>query len=248
MQTPPRTTALVALLVAPLLALGASAWAAAPAPAAKAAGEARVKPAVAVIYFDYDGERADLAVLKKGLAQMLISDLSHLETVTMIERLRLQEVIDELELGKSKKIDPSTAARVGKLLGARYMVLGGYFELMGTLRVDARVVEVETGKVIRSVGAAGKPDDFASVELKIAQELEGVLTSEAFGAAAAPEVAPPRRKRPKTLRAKTAVKYSRALDALDHGDKETAKKELTDVVAEAPDFTLAAADLDALVQ
>ncbi|MCA9517719.1 MAG: hypothetical protein KC635_22420 [Myxococcales bacterium] len=242
MTLPTRTTALATLLLAPLLLLGVRARAAEPAPAKKD------KPAVAVIYFDYDGKNEELAVLKKGLAQMLISDLSHLDNVAMIERLRLQEVIDELELGKSKKIDPATAAKVGKLLGARYMVLGGYFELMNTLRVDARVVEVETGKVIRSVGASGKSDDFLTIELKVAEDLEKVLTSEAFGASAAPEVAPPPVKRPKALKAKTAVKYSKALDAMDRGDKETAKKELKDVVAEAPDFTLATADLDGLLQ
>ena len=46
----------------------------------------------------------------------------------------------------------------------------------------------------------------------------------------------------------TIVKYSKALDAKDTGDKKTAEKELKSVVAEAPDFDLAALDLDALVQ
>ncbi|MCA9553768.1 MAG: hypothetical protein KC933_27250, partial [Myxococcales bacterium] len=117
-------------------------------------------PTVAVMYFDYQGKDEEMALLRKGLAQMLISDLPAGDAYTLVERDRLQDVLDELELSKSVKVDPATAQKVGKLLGARYLVLGGYFDLMGTLRVDARVVRVETGEVVRSVGAHGKPDDF----------------------------------------------------------------------------------------
>src|SRR5215467_13039256 len=109
------------------------------------------RPTVAVLYFDYSGKSADMSVLRKGLAQMLISDLSTLDGVKLVERDRLEEILAELKLGQSGKIDPASAAKVGKLLGARYMVLGGYFDLMETLRADARVVEVETGKVVQSV-------------------------------------------------------------------------------------------------
>src|SRR5437762_13627480 len=111
------------------------------------------RPTVAVLYFDYSGKDPEMAVLKKGLAQMLISDLSSLEGIRLVERDRLEEILAELKLGQTAKIDPQSAAKVGKLLGARYMVLGGYFDLMETLRADARVAEVETGKVIQATGA-----------------------------------------------------------------------------------------------
>src|ERR1700759_3401630 len=90
------------------------------------------RPTGAVLYFDYSGKDADMAVLKKGLAQMLISDLSALDGVRLVERDRLEEILAELKLAQSGKIDPATAAKVGKLLGARYMVLGGYFDPIGT--------------------------------------------------------------------------------------------------------------------
>src|SRR5262249_7790431 len=85
------------------------------------------RPAVAILYFDYAGADADMALLKKGLAQMLISDLSAVDAVQLVERDRLEAVLAELKLGRSGAIDPATAAKVGKLLGARYQVLGGYF-------------------------------------------------------------------------------------------------------------------------
>src|SRR5215470_4446689 len=95
-------------------------------------------PSVAILYFDYDGKDADLALLRKGLAQMLISDLAGNTSVRIVERERLQEVLAELKLQSSAKIDPATAVKVGKLIGARYLVLGAYFDVMKTFRADAR--------------------------------------------------------------------------------------------------------------
>src|SRR2546430_2625885 len=133
------------------------------------------RPTVAVLYFDYSGKDADMAVLKKGLAQMLISDLSSIDGVRLVERDRLEEILAELKLAQSGKIDASTAAKVGKLLGARYMVLGGYFDLMDTFRADARLVEVETGKVLQSTGASGTPQDFIGVEQKLSEGLAKII-------------------------------------------------------------------------
>ncbi len=248
------------------LALAALAALATPLASARAADpvvkpEAQ-RPTVAILYFDYSGKDESLGVLKKGLAQMVITDLSGLTAVRIVERERLQEILDELKLGTSAKIDPATAAKVGKLLGARYMVMGGYFDLLGSLRVDARVVEVETGRIIRSVGAIGKGDDFLELERKIAVELEKILTSDAISAtppARSGQVDPtpppkpgatptPPPARPKQLRTKTALKWARALDAIDRGNKEEATATLTQVVAEQPDFALAQGELTRLMR
>jgi TolB-like protein len=209
---------------------------------ARAANDSR--PTVAVLYFDYSGKDADMAVLRKGLAQMLISDLSSLEGVRLVERDRLEEILAELKLGQSSKIDPASAARVGKLLGARYMVLGGYFDLMETLRADARVVEVETGKVVQSTGATGKPQDFLTVEQKLSEGIAKILVAKT-----AQEAVPPAKvKPPAQLKTRTALRYSKALEAIDRGDKKTAKLELQEVVKEQPDFKLAKLDMDRLIQ
>ena len=56
-------------------------------------------------------------------------------------------------------------------------MLGGFFELMGSLRVDARVVRVETGEVVKTAGASGKRDDFLDVVAKVTAQLaEGLGT------------------------------------------------------------------------
>ncbi len=223
-------------------------------PATAPAAEATTPegPTVAVLYFDYAGDSEEMAVLRKGLAQMLVSDLSGLAGIRVVERERLEEVLAELELQESRKVDQRTAAKIGKLLGAKYLVLGSYFELLGTLRADARVVEVETGRVIRSFGVHGEPGDFLKLEQKLGASVGETLATQADVAPQPEEarraVAARRPKAPKDLATKTAVRYSRALDAKDKGDVAKAKRELEAVVAEQPDFRLASAALDRLMQ
>ena len=232
-------------------------------------------PTVAVVYFDYQGKDEELALLKKGLASMLISDLAGRETFSVVERERLEDVLGELKLQSSAKIDQASAMKAGRLLGARYLVLGGCFDVLKTLRVDARVVEVETGKVLSSVGASGAPDTFASIEQKLASDL-GARLEEALARAATPAKskakpqptklaandagallagdagslanAARRARPPKQLRTSTAIEYSRALGALDRRNVKEATTRLKKVVAEAPDFELASLDLNRLMK
>jgi len=205
---------------------------------------AAAKPTVAVLYFDYNGKNEELAQLKKGLANMVITDLSANTAFQIVERSRLQEILDELKLNESNKIDPKTANQIGKLLGARFMVMGSYTDVLGTMRIDATVVEVETSAILHGSGtkATGKPEEFMEMQQKVSRELDAFLSNTAN--------VPPRKTEapPKKLPVKVAVKYAKALDALDKKDKDGARKQLEAVVKEQPDFVLAAADLAALVK
>jgi len=220
-----------------------------------------VPPAVAVLYFDYTGKDEQLSVLKKGLAQMLITDIqSRADNCTIVERDRLEDILKEIELGQSGKVDPKTAAKVGKLLGARYIVLGSFFDMFGTFRVDSRIIEVETGAILGSVGKSGKADDFMMLEQQLADGLGALLKEKAKGI----EVDTSKRKKRKPARKKrrkksakakpvkvktaTIVEYSKALEAKDRGDTEAAVKQLKSVLKAQPDFELATMDLNSLVQ
>ena len=204
---------------------------------------------LAVLYFDYGGNDASLAALRKGLAQMLISDLSAVDDLRVVERDRLQAILEEQKLAQTGRTDPATAARIGKLLGARYLVLGSYFDVLKAFRVDARLVDVETGQIVKSVGAAGKPDDFLDLEQQLAEGLKQALHGVATGPARSD--APTRRSSPtppKQLKTETAVMYGRALVAMDDGDRKGAKTLFKKVLSAQPDFELAQRDLNRLVQ
>ena len=205
-------------------------------------------PTVAVLYFDYDGE-GDLRYLRKGLAQMLVTDLSGSDKLEVVERARLEEVLAELKLARTDKIDRDSAAKIGKLLGARYLVMGGYFDLGAALRIDARVVEVETGKIVTSVGQNGKHAQFVDLEQKLATDLLASLgktmtaTVRSAGAKKRNAV-----RAPKQMDSHTAARYGEALDAMDRGEKKIARASLEELVKQHPDFGQAALDLASLAK
>ena len=89
------------------------------------------------------------------------------------ERERLVELIDEqIAVGQSGLIDPSTAARIGMLEGAQYLLLGSITDVSVIKKVGqvagvggksfkvsidltARIVDVETGRVVLAGSGSG---------------------------------------------------------------------------------------------
>lgn len=79
---------------------------------------------VAVLYFENQTGKADLKLLEKGLTLMLITDLSKIETLQIVERVKLQALMTEMDLSVSGIVAEYTAIRVGRLLGAKHLVGG----------------------------------------------------------------------------------------------------------------------------
>lgn len=101
---------------------------------------------VAVLPFTYRGTDARFAPLSRALAEMLVTDLGQTDRLQVLERTRIQLVLDELDLGESGTIDAASAARSGRLVGAERLVQGQVDVQTGeVLRMDAAVVGTETG-------------------------------------------------------------------------------------------------------
>jgi hypothetical protein len=94
-----------------------------------------------------------------GIAQMDLGNLLSAritETVqqaggyTVVEREKLEIALRELNLGSSSLADPSTQLRIGRIAGARLMIFGAYQVVADQMRLDLRIVDVETGRIIKT--------------------------------------------------------------------------------------------------
>ena len=92
--------------------------------------------------------RTDLGEL---LSAQVMDALRKKENITLVERQRLLRILEELHLGTTAVVDETTRLRLGRLAGARWMVFGGYQIIAGQMRLDLRLVEVETGKIRKAV-------------------------------------------------------------------------------------------------
>lgn len=104
---------------------------------------ARPSPAtVAVFPFVFSGSEENLRPLGRALAEMLSTDLAQTDRLTVLERIQIQALLDEVELGRSGVVDAATAARGGRLLGAGRVVQGQVSGNQARMRFEAAVVQV----------------------------------------------------------------------------------------------------------
>jgi len=102
---------------------------------------------VAVLPMQYQGGDDQYAALGRGLAEMFTTDLANVERLRVVERVRLQALLDELKLAQSEYVDPATAPRVGQLLGAGRLVSGSYL-VSGDeqIRLQVTLVDAASGE------------------------------------------------------------------------------------------------------
>ncbi len=126
---------------------------------------------IAVSYFDNTSNIEEYMPLSKGLSDMLITDLSNIESVRIVEREKLESLLKEIELGASKFMDPATAQKLGKGLGADHMLTGSFLIMGESMRIDARIVNVGTGEISMAEEMTGEKDTFFELEKQLVEKL-----------------------------------------------------------------------------
>jgi len=139
---------------------------------------------IAVLDFSNNSimEKEKYASLTSGLAEILITELGKVKSLQVVERKKINEIIKEMQLAQSGLISEETGVTVGKLLGAKYLVFGSYMVFDKKIRVDIRIVEVETGLTIKAEEVTNKTSKMFEIiqELseKILKDLDIELTKE----------------------------------------------------------------------
>src|SRR5438876_4650983 len=111
------------------------------------------RPGIAVLPFDNSGsygqDKENFEALEKGIAGMMISELAANPSARVVEREQIEKLTAEQNLGVAGKVSPETAAKVGKLVGARYVITGAFIDFYGDFRLDARMINGETSEIVK---------------------------------------------------------------------------------------------------
>lgn len=100
-------------------------------------------PTLAVAGFSGTSETSLIGVLDNTLTTAFAAQ----PQFTLVDRSALEQVLEEQELALSGLMDTTTAARIGELLSAAYIVTGNVIETSQSVIIFARIVNVETGVV-----------------------------------------------------------------------------------------------------
>ena len=154
------------------------------------------------------------APLSKGLSAMLITDLNQSDTaLKLIERGKIQSLLKEIALSQTGSVDESTAIRAGKILGAQHIAFGSFVVLANSVRIDSRIIKVETSELVMAESISGDSGDFMNLERGLAQKI-----ADSLRVAFSPQVAGGKGG------INAALLFSQGLEAMDRGDHAEADR------------------------
>ncbi len=192
------------------------------------------RPGVAVLPFEnggsYGRNKDDYDALRRGIAGLMISELSRNPAVRLVDRAETARLLDEQALASSGRVDAGTAAQVGKLVGARYMVTGSFIDMYGEFRLDARIINVETGEILKTVRNDPQFKDIKQLDRIIQSVAERVMAETRLAQLT------PRPAAQAEVPTEALILYSRALLYEDHGEKAKAIEYYQKALEQFPAF------------
>jgi TolB-like protein len=161
---------------------------------------------ISILYFDNTTADPEYQWLSKGLADMLISDLSGLQEVKIIERASLEKVLEEQALSLTGLTDQGSAVEVGKLLQANQLIYGAYILNDDIIRIDIKLVSVESSAILYAFDVRGDIEDIFELETELVTNFSQQLNLKEQ----------PVPKQPETKSVEALASYYIAIDHLDH--------------------------------
>jgi tetratricopeptide (TPR) repeat protein len=184
--------------------------------------------AVAVSAFKPFTNDEYLVPLKKALQAMIIAELAKIHGVEALDRFRILGLLEVLQQGPEGVITPEAAARVGLLLKAGAVVVGG---LSPGLQATPTIISAPGGEILTTLNLKFPQKQFVRLVRKTALQI-------AAGAGV------PVTDQEKTLLAgddmdfASIMEFGEGLDAVDHMQWSLARERFTNALDRTPSFTL----------
>lgn len=214
----------------PWMALAAIAASAVPLRAQEA------RPVIAVLPFEntgsYGQDKEAFEALEVGIPAILAATLAAHPAARVVERGRLRQTLDQQKLAAVHRVDAASATGVAKAAGARYAITGSFADFYGKFRINARVVDAESGRILKVVSNDDpKLQDraqLAAILQVVADRIVGAVGLDPYPA----EVAARRRAVP----TEALTEFSRGLLFENQGDRAKAADAYQRALTAAPDY------------
>jgi TolB-like protein len=190
---------------------------------------------VAVFPFRYLGANADLKPLERGLTYLVVTDLSKVNRLTLLERARVQSLVDEMALTDAGKVDPASGARSGRMLHASTVVQGALQDgsTADHLKLDANAVATTSSSVVASGTSSNELKKLFDMEKAVVFQL-----LQKMNIALSPAEQRAISERP-TADLQAFLAFSNGLEAEDRGDYKAAGAAYGQAAARDPNFKTA---------
>ena len=162
---------------------------------------------------------------------MIITDLSQIRSLTVIERIRVQYLMEEMALARTDLVNTGTAPKTGRLLGAENLVVGTLES--GSIVSETSIASTVEKDVIATFPIAEEQENFFKLQKQIVANILKALN-----------ITPARNEQRvidkyHTRSFQAVVYYGEALDAQDMGKWKQAREYYRLTLLEDPSFALA---------
>ncbi len=189
---------------------------------------------VAVMPFQFSGADTSLKPIERGFAELVTTDLSRVARLTVLERERLQALLDEIELQQQNGAAAGTGVRAGKILQVGKMVGGSIQQQGDQLQANAIVTDLATTTIGTPARDQRSLDELFTMEKNI---VLGVLQNMGVVPTTAERNAIEQRP---TRSLAAFLAYSRGLELADQGRFDDASRAFDNALRIDPGFTPAA--------
>jgi TolB-like protein len=195
------------------------------------------RPGFAVLPFEnagsYGEDKETFEALQLGIPAMISATLSAHPGARVPDTDDLQQVLKPE--GPRRRLDAATASRVAKAAGARYTVTGSFVDFYGKFRLHARLVDAESGQIVRVVSNDDpKLQDWAQLGAIIQAVSAKLVTAAGLSPFPAEGAA-----RTAAIPIDALISYSRGLLYESRGDKAKASDSFQQALTSHPDYTQA---------
>ncbi len=132
-------------------------------------------PTLAVLDFVDLGPAVELAVLRKGLAEMLAGDLSAYQGLDVVERGRVEHVLAETDLGRGGLVEEKTVQRAGREREAELLLSGSVAGSEGKVTVKAELRRVGAEAPLAEWTLTGPMEKLLDLERDLSERVRSAL-------------------------------------------------------------------------
>jgi TolB-like protein len=191
---------------------------------------------VAVLPFEntgsYGQDKENFDALEVGLPAILGTILAAHPGLRVIDRAAVREAMDRSQVGADRRVDAASATRVAKAASARYAITGSFADFYGKFRINARVVDAQTGEILKVVSNEDpKLQDRAQLSAILQLVAERIV--QALGLPPYPAEAAARHRAVPT---EALTDYSRGLMFEARGDRAKAAEAFQRALSAYPDY------------
>jgi TolB-like protein len=170
--------------------------------------------------------------LRLGIPATIAAELSNHPELRLADPSRLKQALQAQHADPAARLDAATAAQIGKQVGARYAITGNFADFYGKFRLDARIVDVESGQIVKVVSNSDLgPQDWSDL-YRIVQRVGHKVLAEASPAAGGE----PRENEGTAIPTEALTEFSLGLLAETEGDSAKASRYYTQALATFPNY------------